>query len=360
MMPGDDAKVGSPYISASQRPSVTASQIDWHSVKRVLVVRLRSIGDTVLATPALTALRRFLPGAEIDILLEDWVAPLLDGFDGVNVISVGRGNSDRIKTALKLRKRRYDVGFNLHGGTTATMLLRASGARHRVGYANYQYPFLYNHLVSSSADFWNTETTHSAEQQLALLGHVGIPVDDRPKSSLPVSDLSLANIDRRIDRSAIALVHPAAAFDTKQWPTENFARTAEYLTQKGFAVVAVTSKPERPTLDELIRSANVPITIFDDLSLPELAALAKRSAIFVGNDSGVAHIAAAVGTPTVVIFGSSNRAHWHPWTDAPNAVVYRPFDCQPCPGYTCAAYDEPRCILTVPVMDVTVAIDTLV
>jgi len=128
--------------------------IDWQNVRRVLVVRLRSIGDTVLSTSSLIALRRFLPEARIDILLEDWVAPVLEGFDAVdNVLTVGKDNKSRLKTAWQIRRNNYDVAFNLHGGTTATFLVRASGARHLVGYKNYQYSFLFNHLLASSADF---------------------------------------------------------------------------------------------------------------------------------------------------------------------------------------------------------------
>ncbi|HLA94440.1 MAG TPA: hypothetical protein VK612_01880, partial [Pyrinomonadaceae bacterium] len=124
---------------------IFASNINWQTVHRVLVVRLRSIGDTVLATPSLIALKRFLPDAQIDILLEDWVAPLLDGFDSVdNVIRVGKGLTERLSTAWQIRRNRYDVVFNLHGGTTATFFTRASGAKHRVGYSHYQYSFLYD------------------------------------------------------------------------------------------------------------------------------------------------------------------------------------------------------------------------
>src|SRR4051794_30076830 len=107
------------------------SAIDWPQVRRILVVKLRSIGDTVLSTPSLIALRRHPPHAQIDVLLEDWVAPVLHGFEGVNVISLGRSTSDRLRVAWDLRKRGYDVAYNLHGGTTATLLVRASGAKHR-------------------------------------------------------------------------------------------------------------------------------------------------------------------------------------------------------------------------------------
>src|SRR6187200_2721378 len=99
-------------------------KIDWSGVRRVLVVRLRSIGDTVLCTPSLIALKRFLPEAQVDILLEDWVAPVLDGFEYVdNVLTVGSSATNRFSVAKDIRRQKYDVAFNLHGGTTATFLV---------------------------------------------------------------------------------------------------------------------------------------------------------------------------------------------------------------------------------------------
>jgi lipopolysaccharide heptosyltransferase II len=354
-----------------QRPKTEDQKpIDWTKVNRVLIVKLRSIGDTVLTTPSLIALRRFLPDAQIDILLEDWVAPLLDGFDAVdNVVSVGKGSAERWKTAWNLRRRRYDIAFNLHGGTTATMFVRASGARHRVGYSHYQYSFLYNHLLSSASDFWQQEKTHSAEQQLALLGSVGVPVEDRPKTKLTVTETALESVTRKFHAKTqrsqsneldnYALMHPSTAFFTKQWPVENFARTAEYLAEKSLHTVAITSKAESETLKQLVAESKCPITTFDDLTLPEITALASKARLFVGNDSGIAHIAAAVNTPTAVIFGSSNRDHWRPWTDAPNEIVYEEFACQPCPGYTCEVYGEPKCILSVKPEAVFAAIERI-
>jgi lipopolysaccharide heptosyltransferase II len=343
---------------------MSAKPIDWASVERVLIVKLRSIGDTVLSTPSLTALRRFLPKAQIDILLENWVAPVLDGFNEIdNVISIGKGTSERLRVTSKLRTQRYDVGFNLHGGTTATFLTRASGARHRVGLENYQYSFLYNHLLSSPVDFWGRSDLHSAEQQLALLGSVGVPVNDPPRTHLAVTDEALTAVEKKLANASdileshLALLHPSTAFFTKQWPVANFAETAEYLAGIGFRVVAISSKNENAVLHDLIARASVPITVFDDLSLPEITALASKASVFVGNDSGIAHIAAAVGTPSVVIFGSSNRVHWHPWTDAPNEMVFTPFDCQPCPGYECKVYGTPRCIIEVPPSAVFTALE---
>ena len=334
---------------------MSKSAIDWSKVQRVLVVRLRSIGDTVLATPSLIALRRFLPDAQIDILLEDWVAPVLEGFDAVdNVLTVSRNSKkSRFAVARQIRANKYDVAFNLHGGTTATFFVRVSGAQHRVGFADYQYSFLYNHLLSSSADFWQKEFTHSAEQQLALLGFVGVPVEDKPKSRLNVIPNSKSQIPK------YALIHPVAAFDTKQWATENFARIAEYLNAKDLQIVAVATEKEREVLENLKNLSQVPITTFDNLTLPEIKSLAARAKIFVGNDSGIAHIAAAVQTPSVVIFGSSNINHWRPWTNAPNEIVYEKMPCQPCAGYFCKEFGEPECIKRVSLESVIKAVENV-
>jgi lipopolysaccharide heptosyltransferase II len=340
--------------------------IDWAKVERVLVVKLRSIGDTVLSTPSLIALRRFLPKAQIDILLEDWVAPVLDGLDVVdNVLTIGKGTGERIRVALELRRRKYDVAFNLHGGTTASFLTRGSGARHRVGIASYQYSFLYNHLLSSPADFWGRTEMHSAEQQLALIGSVGVPVDDLPKTRLAVTQDALASVSTTcgsgwVESDKFALMHPSTAFFTKQWPVANFARTAEFLSEKGFSVVAIASEAERGVLDVLKGESKVPITTFDDLALSEITALASKAAVFVGNDSGIAHIAAAVNTPSVVIFGSSNRVHWRPWTDAPYEIVFTEFHCQPCAGYECKEFGTPRCILEIAPSAVFTALERVI
>jgi heptosyltransferase-2/heptosyltransferase-3 len=170
------------------------------------------------------------------------------------------------------------------------------------------------------------------------------------KAKLSAADPSLLT-------SQFALFHPTAAFATKQWPVENFARAAEFLHDRGVSTIAVAAGNEQSVLAELIAESKVEVLTRNDLSLPEITALASRAALFVGNDSGIAHIAAAVGTPAVVIFGSSNIDHWRPWTDAANEVVFQPFECQPCPGYVCRVFGDPKCIKSVNVRTVTEAID---
>ena len=338
---------------------------DWEKVSRVLVVRLRSIGDTVLSTPSLAALKRFLPHAEIDILLEDWVAPLLAGSPHVdNVITMERGGgvASRARVAARLRANRYDVVYNLHGGTTATLLTRATGAPHRVGYETYQYSWLHNHQSPSSSFLWKREKTHSVEQQLALLGWTGVPVSDRPPTHLAVTEAADNNIIGRltaqgIDGAPFVVIHPAAAFDTKQWAASNFARVADVLADQGLAIVAISAPEQLPVVEALKHDSTAKILPLTNLSLPEVTALLARARLYVGNDSGIAHMAAAVETPSVVVFGSSNTAHWQPWARAPAEFVLEEMDCQPCHGYFCEKFEQPECIKRVPVDRVVAAVE---
>ena len=349
----------------SEPQPLAPARWDWSEVRKVLLVRLRSIGDTVLATPSLFALKRFLPNVTVDILVEDWVAPLLNDHPHVdNVIVLERGGfMTRARVARELRAGNYDVVYNLHGGTTATFLTRATGARHRVGFKSYQYAQLHNHQAPSPLLLWGQQKAHSVEQQLALLGWTGVPVTDRPRTQLGISNDARAKVQRLLNESGLqeqkmALIHPAAAFATKQWATEHFARIAEFLSARGLAPVAIAAPNERALLKKLCSEAAVKITTFD-LSLPQVTALAAQSSLFVGNDSGIAHIAAAVGTPAVVIFGSSNIAHWRPWNSAPAEVVFEEMPCQPCHGYFCEKFEQPECILRVPLTRVTAAIDRI-
>jgi len=352
-------------VASYEPQALGPARWEWSEVRRVLVVRLRSIGDTVLTTPSLFALRRFLPDTQIDILLEDWVAPVLDGSDLVDrVITLPRDSTAaRARLARDLRSTRYDVVYNLHGGTTATFLTRATGARHRVGFENYQYARLHNHVAPSPLTIWQRPKLHSVEQQLALIGWTGVPVTDRPPTRLAVTESASISVGKKLEAAgfdsgeSIAMIHPTAAFETKQWAVENFARVTEELCDRGLAPVIVVADHEQEIAQMLREESSGRCLTLADLSLPEVTALAARARLFVGNDSGIAHIAAATGSPCVVIFGSSNRNHWRPWTMQPNEIVFEELSCQPCHGYFCAEFEKPECILRVPVQRVVAAID---
>jgi ADP-heptose:LPS heptosyltransferase len=130
-----------------------------------------------------------------------------------------------------------------------------------------------------------------------------------------------------------------------------------FLKDNNIESILVTTPDESPIVEAIQRANGKSVRSLSGLSLPEVAALASQASIFIGNDSGIAHIAAAVETPSVVIFGSSNRVHWKPWTNSPNRMVFHTLSCQPCPGDYCREHSEPKCILSVTKTAVFEAID---
>ena len=328
-----------------------------------------------MATPTIYAVKRFLPNCRVDVLLEDWVAPLYSGLEFVDEVKTTGGSFFyKIKTAKELSNSDYDLVINLHGGPTSAFFTAASRARFRAGFANYRFGSVYNLQLESPERFWGRDRLHSAEQQLALAGFLGVPVSDRPASRLAVLEASQNSAAAKLMQMAVSagnesseayfkiaecirgndiargnfcLMHPTAAFDTKTWKLENFAEVADFLLGKGLGVLAVASENESEVLERLKELSSNRIATAANLTLPEITAAASRAGVFIGNDSGIAHIAAAVNTPAVVIFGSSNRDNWRPWTQARNEIVFTEFDCQPCPGYSCEKFDKPLCILSV-------------
>jgi len=224
---------------------------------------------------------------------------------------------------------------------------------------------LHNHVAPSPLEIWRRPPLHSAEQQLALIGWTGVPVTDRPATRLAVTERAAKSVSAKLaqrgisDDEQFAIIHPAAALETKRWATENFARVIPALTDRGFVPVVIVAPNETRILDELRKQSSA-VAGFSDLSLPEVTALASRARLFVGNDSGMAHIAAAAGAPSVVIFGSSNRNHWRPWTTQPSEIVFDELPCQPCHGYFCSQFEKPECIRRVPVERVVAAIDRVI
>jgi lipopolysaccharide heptosyltransferase II len=296
---------------------------DLDRVRKVLLVRLRSIGDTVLMTPCITALKRWRPDVEVDVLLEPFCAPVLEAHPEVaRVVEVGRTFRERARAGAALRRRGYDMAVNLNGGSTAAMLAVASGAPSRVGFAGYRQPWLANCRVTSSHDVWRRTDVHTVEHQLALVAGVGVPVDAAGPTSLATTEAARAEVARRLAAAglaegAYAVFHPEASLETKRWPADRFARLAATVSGE-LGLRAVVVGREASTVVAAAGEAGVAMA---DLSLAETMALVEGSALFVGNDSGPAHVAAAFARPVVVVFGASNAELWRPWSAAPWRVA---------------------------------------
>jgi ADP-heptose:LPS heptosyltransferase len=259
--------------------------------------------------------------------------PLLKGHPQVDdVILLDRTFSQwsnglrRWRLVRRLRQPRFDVVFNLHGGTTATFLAYLSRVPHRVGYRGYRYSFLLTHRAPDPEVIWQKPQIHSVEQQLGLLKWTGIPINDVPATSLYTSDAALENTMRRLSRAGMngpfAVIHPAATSEDKRWSTSKFAQVVKYLaSQHGLTSVVIGASHETHLLDNLKGFAGRNAVTFTNLHMKEVMALCSLARIFIGNDSGPAHIAMAMRCPTVVIFGASDHRVWRPWGDPPHAIV---------------------------------------
>jgi ADP-heptose:LPS heptosyltransferase len=302
----------------------------WPSVRKTLLIRLRSIGDTVLMTPALGALKAWRPDIEVTVLSEPLSAPLIESHPLVDkLIVVERSLPSRARLISELRRKRFDVAFNMHGGTTATLIARLSGARHSVGYAAYGLSRLLSARAPAPDLVLGRAGIHSVEQQLALLHWAGVPWPDPvPRLALQIPPEAETSIRRRLNEAGLdkeyAVLAPAAAFESKRWRAEGFAAAARYLGERWNLRCAVIAGPAQEDLArEVAARAGAAARAVVGLDLKEVAALTSLSRLFVGNDSGPMHMAAAVRRPVVALFGSSDPRVWHPWADSPYRIVGR-------------------------------------
>jgi len=349
--------------------SAQPTEPDWERIGSVLLIRLRSIGDTVLMTPCLAALKSWRPELRVTVLIEELSAPLLQSHPDVDeliVIKRSPGQTaniiSRLRLAHRLRRSNFDLVINLHGGTTASLLSRLTGAPYRAGFAYLPYSFLFNFPIPLPQDVWGKAEIHCAEQQLATLKWLGVPVDEPAATYLKTDQRAAVAVRERLKaanfNSDFALIHPAAAFETKRWPEERFAQIVDYLAEVyRLPSVLVADKTQSQVITGISYLAKARTLGFDNLSLAELMALTEMSAIFIGNDSGPAHIAAAYKRPMVVIFGSSNHRVWGPWKNPASELVRVDMPCAPCPGYSCEVFGKAECIRRLQTDAVKEAID---
>lgn len=324
---------------------------------QVLIVRLRSLGDVVLLTPALSALHSWRPDLRLCVLVEEFCAPVLEGNPAVAEILL---MENFVVTALNLRRRRFPVVYNQHAGPTSVLLTAAIGAPKRVCWTRRQFSFVYNVLVPDPGN-----KIHTVEHRIEQFYATGLPRGPIPPATVYPQQDAREAVAKQLEAvgisrgAAYAVIHPGGKYFTKRWAIEKFAALAHWLrVEKGIAPVFSAGAGETVIVSELRRDSNGELAVLDSLDVRQLIALAAGSRIFIGNDSGPTHIAAATGRPVVAIFGSSSSVHWRPWQTA-NRVVQNDFPCNPCAGDRCYAFAEPRCILSVTLAQVQVACEAL-
>jgi len=268
---------------------------------RVLIIRLRSLGDCVLTTPALALLHEYRPDLQIAVMAGRDFRPVFERNPAVNLLP-----EPTIAEALRFRPH---LTLNLHGGTRSMTLTAASLARTRAGFAHHSMSWLYNVRIPRAQEILDEErTVHTAEHLASAMFHLGVPKREIPRAQLFAPPLPPTQY--RAPNGPFAMIHPFAASPEKTWPAERFLRLAEFLLkQRGLATVFLGGPADDFTVFHKFPClAGAP--------LDEIKTYLSKASLFVGNDSGPAHMAAAFGLPALVFFGPSDHAVWRPWRTA--------------------------------------------
>ena len=260
---------------------------------RIAIVRLRSMGDCVLTTPAIELLKRARPDVEIGVVVEDRFAGVFEGNPAVSVVLPPAYSAIfRFHPALCL---------NLHGGTRSKLLTLASRARIRAGFGHHQGSAIYHVRIPRAQDILGVDRmVHTAEHLASAMFHLGVPAVEIPRARI--------FSERLPETRPYAVIHATAAMPYKTW------------NPAGFLAVADCVARERDLEPVFIGGAGDDLTFFRryrvvaGASFAHLKSLLAGASLFVGNDSGPAHVACALGVPVVVLYGRlEHRIIWAPW-----------------------------------------------
>lgn len=301
--------------------------------KKILVIKMRFHGDMLLTTPVISSLKHQYPDAEIDVLLYQDTLPILSENSEINAL-YGMANKKSsgiskacnfIKLLLVLRKNKYDLVVNLADQWMVSLLVRSIPAGTKISHQ-------FSHRDSK---YWRNSFTHLTipEGEHVVLNNLSVlkPLELKElKINLTMSYTAddWKNIDQRLldlgVHSSYVVIQPTARQIFKCWDDEKFSEVIDALQSRGYQVV-LTSGPSKEDLECVNNIANgcrtkPVIELAGKTTFPELGALIAHAALFIGVDSAPMHIAAAVNTPIVCLFGATNHIFWRPWAD--NAVQF--------------------------------------
>jgi len=315
-----------------------------------------------LETPAIAAVHAWRPDLHISVLAEPWCAPVLEGNPGVAGVILARGF---VETARELRRQRFPIVFNQHGGPRSAQLTAASGAQARVCWAGYQWSFLYNVHAPDKAEFFGRPDAHMVEHRISQFYWAGLPRGPIPPTQVfPQRDV-VESVARILKEKGIApgapyaVLQPGARLSAMRWPAERFAEVARWLREaRGISSVVNLGRDDANVAGGVRRAMADCAVLIDSLGVRELIALVAGARLFVGNDSGPAHAAAATGRPSVVIFSVTNPAEWHPW-QTEYRIVHTGATFRYLRGDKSIAVKQARAVEAIPVDEVSAACDEL-
>jgi heptosyltransferase-1 len=324
----------------------------------VLVVRLGALGDIIHALPAVAALRAAYPGARIDWLVDAKHRAILDLVPVIDRILVLERPSlaGWIEAARGLRAQRYDVALDFQGLMKSAILARASGAPRVLGFSIWHLrekgarPFYSESLDPSRAPVEG----HVIHKNLRLVEALGVR---EAAIEFPLRHVPSAARDALLAAAAgapFALLNPGAAWPNKQWHSDRFGEVAAFLREvRGLVPFVLWGPGERPLAEAVIASSGGAARLAPATTLADLVEICRSASLMVSGDTGPLHIAAAVGTPTVSIFGPTDPARNGPWS--PDDIAVSRFAACGC-HYDRRCRQEQWCLTTIPVIEVTAAV----
>ncbi len=310
--------------------------------RRILVIRRRALGDALVTLPAVRLLREAYPAAELDLLVDPHLAPLFADRARINVLPWRDGPAG----LRRLRARRYDLVIDYLSTPRTALWTALSGARLRVGYDLRWRRWAYNVRVPRNRDRSRALRQFAGESFLDPLRALGLtlpPWLPRERFTFADEQLGASYLDWRTelaarDRPRVGLVL-SATWPAKAWPLTSAIELARTLRDRGAAVVLLPAPGEAPALQPL-REAVPEVACPPGTDLRELADLIGRLDVLVATDSGPRHLAAAMGVPTVTLFGPTDPGGWNP--EHPLHVGVRTGeDCSPCDFTVCPLPDHP-------------------
>lgn len=351
--------------------------VDLSTLHRVLVIKLRHLGDVLLTSPVFTVLKNHAPSLEVDALVYRDTEPMLSGHPAIaNVFTIDRGWKQQEWTSRlahewrllrSLRARHYDLIIHLTENARGAMLSLLLKPDYSVAR---DYPAKRGRLWRNSFThlYPSPDRRHKVEMHLDALRRLGVyPRDDERRLTLipgaeaerTVSDLLARH---SLTPKGFIQLHPTSRWMFKSWESEKNAALITALQDAGESIV-LTAAPSEPELQFAARvTARLKKPVVDlagKLNLKQLAALTAQAKIFVGVDSVPMHIAAAVQTPTVVLFGPSGEIEWGPW-QVPARVLTSDHPCRPCGQDGCGGGKVSECLTDISVDKVLQAINELI
>jgi heptosyltransferase III len=328
-------------------------------VKNILIIKLRYIGDVLLATPTLRAIKVTQPDARVTMMVNRGTEDVLSGNPDLDEIIVLDKGSLAAQSRLisGLRSRRFDTVIDLTDGDRSAFLSWVSGALIRIGFNDEQRwrGHYYTQVVQSVPG-----VRHRIDRDLEALKLLGIQAGSKdPQLWLTPEEMNSA--DQLLNQLGVqrsqpmVILQPGARYWFKAWPPERFAELADQLvSQYGCQVLIGGSNQDIDLAEQIRQMAKCnPIVMAGRTTIKQFAAIAKKSVLFVGSDSGAMHIASAVGTPVVGMFGPSNPREWGP-RGGPVEVLYKELDCRSCFHPTCIRGEE-NCMKLIAVHEVVAA-----